>query len=206
MRSIVITAAALALLIAPAISAQAQTAPAAPTPARARGTVLQLEEHALKVRAREGQEVTFGLPDGVNIRGVARRTLADIKAGDFTASTSVRGQDGRLHAVEVHLFPEGPHPNENQFGSDLVPDGIMTNATAAGVTSAPTGGVIKVMLKGAETEIVIDRETEIVQYVAGDRSLLKPGAAVVVIGQKQPDGTLVAGSVVAEKDGVKPPM
>ena len=43
-------------------------------------------------------------------------------------------------------------------------------------------------------------------YVAGDRSLLKPGAAVLTIAQKKPDGSLTAARVTAEKDGVKPPM
>ena len=37
-------------------------------------------------------------------------------------------------------------------------------------------------------------------------SLLKPGAAVFMVAQKQPDGKLTAARVTAEKDGVKPPM
>jgi len=36
--------------------------------------------------------------------------------------------------------------------------------------------------------------------------LLKPGAAVLTIASKKPDGSLVANRVTAEKDGVKPPM
>ena len=36
--------------------------------------------------------------------------------------------------------------------------------------------------------------------------LLKPGAAVYIIAQKKPDGTLTTGRVTAEKNGVKPPM
>jgi hypothetical protein len=39
--------------------------------------------------------------------------------------------------------------------------------------------------------------------VPGDRSLLKPGAAVLVLAA-QKDGGLVATGVTAEKDGVKP--
>jgi hypothetical protein len=46
----------------------------------------------------------------------------------------------------------------------------------------------------------------ILAYVAGDRSLLKPGAAVFTVAQKKPDGTLTTGRVTAEKNGVKPPM
>jgi hypothetical protein len=39
--------------------------------------------------------------------------------------------------------------------------------------------------------------------VLGDRSLLKPGAVVLVLAA-QKDGGLVATGVTAEKDGVKP--
>ena len=45
-----------------------------------------------------------------------------------------------------------------------------------------------------------------VTFQPADASLLKPGAAVFLIAQKQPDGTLTAARVTAEKDGVKPPM
>jgi hypothetical protein len=46
----------------------------------------------------------------------------------------------------------------------------------------------------------------VVAYVGGDRNLLKPGAAVVTIARKKPDGTLTTGRLTAEKNGVKPPM
>jgi hypothetical protein len=42
--------------------------------------------------------------------------------------------------------------------------------------------------------------------VLADRALLKPGASVVTIAAKKPDGSLAADRVTAEKDGVKPPM
>jgi hypothetical protein len=42
--------------------------------------------------------------------------------------------------------------------------------------------------------------------VAGDKSLLKPGAAVYMSATKGADGTYTAQRITAEKDGVKPPM
>jgi hypothetical protein len=48
--------------------------------------------------------------------------------------------------------------------------------------------------------------TPIVAFVPGDAGLLKPGAAIFAIALKQPDGTLSAVRVTAEKNGVKPPM
>jgi len=35
---------------------------------------------------------------------------------------------------------------------------------------------------------------------------VKPGAAVFIVAFKKDDGTLSAGRLTAEKDGIKPPM
>jgi hypothetical protein len=81
----------------------------------------------------------------------------------------------------------------------------ITNATVAGITAAPQGQVLKVTYKGGEAEVIVAPDTPIVTYVAGDATLLKPGAAIFVYWQKK-DGSLTATRVTADKDGVKPPM
>jgi hypothetical protein len=172
-----------------------------------RGTVEKLDGQTLKVKSREGQELTILLAPDFTVSGVVKRSLADIKAGDYVASTSVRGSDGKLHAIEVHIFPEAMRGTaEGQFAWDLVPDSIMTNATVAGITAAPQGQVLKVTYKGGESDITVPNDIPIVTYVPGDASLLKPGAAIFMAALKKSDGTLTAARVTAEKDGVKPPM
>jgi hypothetical protein len=186
-----------------ALSAAAQS-----PPTRIRGTVEKLDGQTLVVKSRDGQSVSIGLAPNFTVRAVVAKTVADIKPGDFVASTSVKGQDGKLRAIEVHILPESLRgvAREGQFPWDLAPDSLMTNATAAQITSAPQGQVIKVTYKDGEAEVTIPPGTPIVGYVAGDPSLLKPGAAVFIIAQKSADGSLTASGVTAEKDGVKPPM
>jgi hypothetical protein len=172
-----------------------------------RGTVEKLDGQALIVKSREGPELTIGLAANFTVSGVAKRSLADIKAGDYVASTSVKGADGKLRAIEVHIFPEALRGTaEGQFPWDLVPDSIMTNATVAGISEAPQGQVLRVTYKGSESEIIVPGDIPIVTYVPGDTSLLKPGAAIFTVALKKPDGTLTSSRVTAEKDGVKPPM
>lgn len=198
---------AVVFVAALALPAVAQNPPASP-PTRLRGTVEKLDGHTLTVKSREGQQVTVTLAPNFAVRAVVAKTIADIKPGDFVASTSVKGPDGKLRAIEVHILPESLRgvAREGQFPWDLVPDSLMTNATAAQITSAPQGQVIKVTYKDGEAEVTIPPGTPIVGYVAGDPSLLKPGAAVFIIAQKTADGSLTASGVTAEKDGVKPPM
>ena len=189
-----------------ALPALAQNPPANP-PVRIRGTIEKLDGQVLTVKSREGQQVTITLAPNVTVTYLVKKSLADIKAGDFVASTSTKGTDGKNHSLELRIFPEALRGvGEGQYAWDLVAGSTMTNATVSGVTSAPQGQTLKVSYKGGESELVVGPDTPIFGYGTGDLSLLKPGAAVFIVAQKQADGSLTAARVTVEKDGVKPPM
>jgi len=195
-----------ALIALLALPAAAQNAPEG-TPTRIRGTVEKLDGQALTVKSRDGQQLTIVLAPNVTVTYLVKKSLADVKAGDFVASTSTKGTDGKNHAVELRIFPEAMRGlGEGQYAWDLMPDSLMTNATVSGVTGAPQGQTLKVTYKGNESEIVVGTDTPVFGYGAGDASLLKPGAAIFIVALKKPDGSLSAARVTAEKDGVKPPM
>src|SRR5215813_7779618 len=203
MRSTYSAAVVIALLAVPAL---AQT-PAGTTSTRVAGTVDKLDGNNLTVNMKDGPAVTVLLADNAAVFGVEKRSLADIKPGDYLASGGVRGTDGKIHAVEVRIFPETLRgTGEGQRPWDAKPDGVMTNATVGTVSQSPEGGVIHVKFKEGESEFTVGPEVPILAYVAGDRTLLKPGAGVFMVAQKKPDGTLTTGRVTAEKNGVKPPM
>jgi hypothetical protein len=187
-------------------ASQAQTPPA-PAPVRIAGTIDKLDGDALSVKAADGQTTTVNLDPNAGIYGVEKRTLGDIKPGDFVASGGIKGTDGKIHAVEVRIFPEPLRgTGEGQRPWAAKPDGMMTNATVGTVTQSPDGGVIHVTYKEGESEYVVGPDVPVLAYIVADRALLKPGAIVLIFAQKQPDGTLTTKRVTAEKDGVKPPM
>ena len=195
-----------ALITLLALPAAAQNAPEG-TPTRIRGTVEKLDGQTLTVKSRDGQQLTITLAPNFTVSYVITKTLGDIKAGDYIATTSTKGTDGKNHAVELRIFPEAQRGTaEGQFPWDSMPDSLMTNATVSGVTGAPQGQTLKVTYKGNESEIVVGPQTAVFAYGSGDASLLKPGAAIFMVAQKRPDGSITAGRVTAEKDGVKPPM
>jgi len=204
MRSLSLFIVAVAGLVA--MPALAQTPPPN-APVRLRGTIEKLDGHTLMVKSRDGQSVTVALADNVSVVYLVRKTIADIKSGDYLASTGIKGTDGKIHAIEVRIFPEALRgAGEGQYPWDLQPDSIMTNATAGQITQTPQGNIVKVSYKGTESEYVIDPTTPIFAYEQGDMSLLVPGAAVFIIGPKKDDGSLTAARVTVEKDGIKPPM
>ena len=189
-------------------SVAAMAQPAAPQgqPTRLRGTVQQLDGQTLTVLSNANQAVKVTLPENLDVLAMERRSLSDIKDGDFIGVTASKWKDGLLHATEVHIFPESMRgAGEGHYPWDF-PETTMTNATVTGVMAESDGRTVKLNYKDGQTSIDISPETPIVTFVPGDRSLLKPGAAVFVMGTLKQDGTIDAFSVTAEKDGVKPPM
>lgn len=202
MRKIAI-AALIALVVGPALA----QAPPAGTPTRIRGTVDKLDGQNLLVKSRDGQTLTIELAANVAVITLVKKSIADIKAGDYVASTGVKGPDGKIHAIEVRIFPEAARgTGEGQYPWDLMPDSVMTNATVGKVDQAPQGPVLHVTFKGTESEYTVGPDVPVLANGPGDISLLKPGVAVFVIALKHEDGKLTSARLYAEKDGIKPPM
>jgi hypothetical protein len=181
-------------------------APPAGIPMRVRGTVEKLDGQVLSVKQRNGRMATITLAANATIQYLVKKTLADIKPGDFVASTGVRDKDGRIHAIEARIFPTAFPPGGRQFPWDLMPNSVMTNATVGRVTKAPEGEVLHVTFQGGESEYIIGPDVPILAPVRGDTSLLQPGLVVFVLALKAPDGSLTSSRLYVEKDGIKPPM
>ncbi|MGA2087702.1 MAG: hypothetical protein ABSG66_02170 [Stellaceae bacterium] len=209
-KNVLLIAALMAVLALPACVQQQPAPPPAPspTPIIIRGTVDGLNGQSLVVNMRGGGKATIALASNYVVRAVVRRPLGSIKPGDYVASTSVKGADGKLHAVEVHIFPEASRGvGEGQRPADLMPNSLMTNATVGKVTKTANGGrVLTVTYKGQSSDVIVGPKVPVVTYVPGDASLLKRGKYVVIFAQKYPDGSLTSRLLNAEKNGVKPPM
>ena len=202
MRRLAIAAAVVALTVGPAL-AQAPEG----TPTRIRGTVEKLDGKTLTVKTRDGQTATIGLADNFSVSALVKKTAADVKANDYIASTGIKGTDGKLHCVELRIFPESLRGTaEGQFPWDSMPEATMTNATVTGIATAANDQTVKVKFKDQESEFVVDAQCQVFGYAQGAPGLLKPGAAVFTVALKKPDGSLTAARVTAEKDGIKPPM
>jgi hypothetical protein len=203
MRRFAIAAALVALTVGPALA----QAPPEGTPTRIRGTVEKLDGKTLTVKTRDGQTATITLADNFGVSALVKKTAADVKANDYIFSTGIKGTDGKLHCVELRIAPEPLRgAAEGQTPWDSMPDATMTNATVTGIVTAANGQTVKVKFKDQESEFVVDAQCQVFGYTQGDPGLLKPGAALFMVAQKKPDGSLTAARVTAEKDGVKPPM
>ncbi|MGB6200229.1 MAG: hypothetical protein WBF35_11830 [Candidatus Acidiferrales bacterium] len=199
------------------------TSPAATQPqnqTRIRAIVVSFKAPTLVVKDEDGDTVSVTVPADLRIMANATATLADIKPGDFVGSAADKGPDGKLHAEEVHIFPEamrGTGEGHRPMGPD--PNRTMTNGTVSGGANDPeartmtngtvgaaTGSAsrtITIEYNGGVQQIEVGPDVPIITLVVGDASLLKPGATVSLVAVRT-DGGLVATRLTAEKDGVKP--
>ena len=177
-------------------------------PVRVRGTIEGvLDSAAYVVKTRDGAELRVTLAEKPQIAGIVKASLSDIKEGSFVGVTAMPKADGSLSALEVHIFPEAMRgTGEGHYPWDLRPQSTMTNANVEQIAAAVDGRTLTLKYKDGEKKIFVPADAPIVAYVPGDKSDLKPGAKVLIIAAKQPDGTLQGRAWRVGRDGLTPPM
>ena len=195
---------AIVMVVASSLYAIAQQPP---TPSRVRGTVEGVDGDELAVTSRGGEDVKLHMTGDVQVLGVTKISLADVKVGSFIGATTVPGPNGSQNAVEVHVFPESMRgTGEGSRPWDLRPNSTMTNATVAESVVGNDGHTLLVKYKDGEKKVLVSPDTPVVTYVPADKSDLKAGAKVIAFMKKLPDGSFETNRVGVGRDGLTPPM
>jgi cold shock CspA family protein len=193
MASFVLSAAAHAAA-PPAGPPGANTAPIA-------GTIEKWDGKALTVKTASGPvTVKVGADAPIMTRKPAK--LSDIGPNTFLGTTTVP-RNGRLEAIEVHLFPEsmrgageGHYPWQGEPGS-MMTNGAVTTMTNGSVASIAKGGVMKVAYKDGdkgrgEKDVYVPADVSVTAIERLDASALKPGTKVNGQVQQNADGSVSA--------------
>jgi hypothetical protein len=195
---LIIAAAVLAAIGIGGASAQQQTL-------RIRGTVEKVDGNTVVVKATDGAEVTLTLAANVQIVGVVKASLADIKAGSFVGSAAMPQADGSQKALEVHIFAESQRGTGEGHRPFTVPGSTMTNGTVGDMVTATDAGTLTVKYKEGEKKIIVPPGVPIVRYEIGDRSEVKPGVHVTALNAvKKQDGSIEAPRLNVGRDGLVP--
>jgi outer membrane lipoprotein SlyB len=178
-------------------------------PARVRGTIEKVDGSNLTIKARDGSSVNVKLAENPRITANVKASLDDIKTGTFIGVTAMPQPDGSQKAIGLHIFMD------NQRGVvparfspwDREPGSTMTNADVESTVASVDGQTMMVKYSDGEKKIIVPPNTPVVKFVPGNADDLKVGAQVVVLaGQKQPDGSIVAPGINVGRDGAAPPM
>jgi Domain of unknown function (DUF5666) len=195
----------LALTSVPALAQSASGGQVGPT--RLRSTIDAVSGDSLDVTVRGGNKVHVLVPANVRTTYVITAKLSDIQPNSYIGTAAAPQPDGTLKALEVHVFPpsmrgsgEGFRPYDLEGGGST-----MTNGTVGSLVGT-SGRVATVKYGNEEKKVLIPDDVPVVSFEPTDRSALKPGAKVIINGQRSPDGTVTAASINIGKDGLTPPM
>ncbi|AML57177.1 hypothetical protein AXX16_1458 [Serratia rubidaea] len=173
-----------------------------------RGTIDQVSDSSLQLTDRKGEKVSVKLNDQTKVLSVSKGSTADIKPDSFIGTAAVPQADGSLKALEVHVFAaslrgsgEGHSPWQSADGKV----DTMTNGTVGKLVNA-NGRTLTVNYNNQQKTVIVPDGTPIVTLDPGDRSLLKPGAHIVLFSAADDKGERVATRISAGKDGTVPPM
>lgn len=180
------------------------TATWAQTNVRVRGTITALSGDVLSVKSRDGREVQLHLLPDTQVVTAKKTTLAEMGPNAYVGVTSVKDSQGRLVAKEVHSI--GPQVPQMHGPWDSTPNSFMTNANITATAQSGGGNELTLKNKEGEHKILVTKDTEVVTFVPGSRSDLKPGETIFSGARVEGDGKFVAPRVAVSKDGVKPPQ
>jgi len=193
---------AFALIIAVSTAAAQQ-----PQFVRLRGAIESADNQTLTVKGRDGTVMTMKLPEGIAVRGLEKKSVADVKQGGFVGITAMPQADGTQKAVEIHIFPEAMRgTGEVHRPWDLMPNSTMTNGSIDSTVTAVDGNELVLKYKDGEKKFIIPANVEVVMFVPGTVADLKPGEKVFVAAKKLADGTLEPQFITVGHNGVNPPM
>jgi hypothetical protein len=194
--------AVLATLVATSVFAQQ------PAMVRVRGTIENVTGSILDVKTRDGAMVQVKLADNAAIGTVLKKSLADIKPGEFVGITAMPQPDGTQKAVEIHIFPEAQRgTGEGHRPWDLLPNSTMTNANIDSEVAVADGQKLVLKYKDGEKTFIVPANVVVVMFAPATAADLKAGAKIFIVAAKPlPDGTLEAQRLTVSTNGIDPPM
>jgi hypothetical protein len=187
-------------------------------PDRLRGEITRVDGSTILLKTLQGRTVRLGLPANVTLFSLSKASFADIDFGTYVGAVS-RKMPGNIYSpiyrdslVWLHEGFELRIIDEKLRGIavgltkwDLTEDSVMTHGwiddleeRVLSVKYGPT--------EEEETDVEISRDRPVLRMSLGDRSLLKPGAKVLVGAQKGADGSYATQFIFIGRDGVVPPM
>ena len=168
---------------------------------------------------------TVKVPEQARVTVRLPADWSDIATGSFVGATAVPQPDGTLLAKEVHIFTEAQRGTGEGHYPMSTPGDTMTNATVSSMSAGPAkprdtmtnatvtqsgqsahAHTLKLTYKGGEKTVVVPEGVPLVKSEPGDRSLLIPGAHVVVYARRDADGAMVAERVSVGKNGFATPI
>jgi hypothetical protein len=184
---------------------------------RLSGEVMNLDDGKLTIKTAAGEQLIVALADNARVTIRAPGDLSRLDQGLYVGVTAVPQADGTLLASQINVFPEsmrgtgeGHRPMANLPGSTMTNAtvqhvvNVVTNASVTGVGGTADTRRLVLSYAGGQKTVIVPSSAVVVISEIGDRNALVRGAHVVVYTTRRPDGSLVSERVSVGKNGSVP--
>ena len=185
-------------------------------PQRIRGQIARVDANSAVVKTADGKTVRFALADSTTVFVLTKASFNDIDFGTYVGAVSERMGDDKYSPIlrdslswlyrgfELRIIEEklrGIAVGHTKW--DLSPNSTMTHGWVDDVEDRVLS--IKYGPTDAEeTDVEIGPDVPISKMALGDKSFIRPGAAVAVGLTKGAEGGSVAQFIFVGKDGIVP--
>jgi len=174
-RSTVAAVAVLSLTLAGAASAQA------PMTTRVEGVVASISPTAIVLTKADGGTANVPLQPNWSVRVSKPIAVTDIVPGSYLGTTNYAKPDGTGTSLEVHVSPPGVKGPGVDFVMDANAGTTMTNGVVGTVTQSSAGRVLSVDYGHGVRTITVPPGIPVLLSTPGDKSMVVPGAMVMVV-------------------------
>jgi hypothetical protein len=146
------------------------------------------------VRTRDGKIVNFKLADDVRLSSLSKISITDIKPDAYIGIAGIPKSDGSVEAFSIHVLSAAARGRgEGERPWDAKPGSTMTNAYLESTVASSDGHILTVKYPNGQKKIIVTSTTVVASAGPADKSELKPGAQVAILGaEKAADGSMVA--------------
>lgn len=166
---------------------------------RIQGVVTAVTTDSVTIRGDDGKVTVLPLLSTWTVSGKRPVDIEAIKPGSFvaTANTNIDANTGK--SIELRIFAPGDKGGEGSRSMTQA-NTTMTNATVTKVTKGAQGRELDVAYPGGVRHIIVPPDVQVIGNFPLDRSALKPGVKLTVLGVKGSDGVMRGSRLeIAEK-------
>ena len=175
-------------LLVLALLVSASFAPAQNPPKGFSGSFVSINGDTVTLQDKDGKTFTVEMTPGWTVSANRAGTPADIKPGDFVATTNVLTSENSGSATELRILEPGYSPEQGTHTLSPTDSRMMTHGTVKSATKSADGVELEITYPNGSRKLVVAATVPVTISDPLDKTILKPGQMVAGVTRPGPDG------------------
>ena len=175
-------------LLVLALLVSASFAPAQNPPKGFSGSFVSLSGDTVTLQDKDGKTFTIEMTPGWTVSANRSGTAADIKPGDFVATTNVSTKENSGSATELRILEPGYRPEQGTHAVSPGNPNMMTHGTVKSVAETAEGVELEVAWPDGSRKIAVAATVPVTISDPLDKTILKLGQMVGGVTRPGTDG------------------